>query len=508
MRGKLIAGILTPIVVLGSAGGYLAADAADLVPGWVTTSREPEPPAPFLVATQFGPSAAPGTLIAPLFDPQAPLPDAARIQALAQALRDDPRTGPSTNVSVIDLITGETLADLDGGDGQVPASTAKLLTAIGVVTALGPEHRLATVARYDDARGEVALVAGGDMLLAAGTGIDAKAPVSDPAAGGVANPAADPTTDPASPGAAGLAADPRTDAERSVGYAGLGDLADQVVAALAARGVTAVSVVADTSAFPGPAYPTEWPSYALQQGYAAPVTGLAVNVGKKTNDEYAQRWPDPAANAADEFAARLTERGMTVTRGKERSGAGGEEVGRVESAPLADVVAYMLHESDNTVAEDLTRVLAIESGKTATPAAAMEALTTSLATLGVDLTGLELYDGAGFSTRNRIPPTVLTHALRAAAMAGPTHDLPGWLAEAGLTGTLDDRFVATPGAGVVRAKTGSLTGVTALAGIVITADGRPLAFAALADEMAYGQDGPRTAIDDFADALAQCGCRP
>ena len=150
-----------------------------------------------------------------------------------------------------------------------------------------------------------------------------------------------------------ILADTRTDAERAVGYAGLGDLADQVAASLAQRGVTSVTVVADTSAFPGPAYPAEWPAYALQQGYAAPVTGLAVNVGKKTDEEYAQRWPDPAANAADEFAARLAERGISVTRGKARSGAAGDEVGSVESAPLADVVAYMLHHSDNTVAEDL-----------------------------------------------------------------------------------------------------------------------------------------------------------
>lgn len=484
MRGRVIAGILAPIVVLGGAGGYLVADAADIVPGWVTTSPEPVPPAPFLTAVHVQPAAAPGTLIAPLFDSSAPLPDAAQIQALAQALRDDPRTGTSTNVSVIDLITGETLADLDGRDGQVPASTTKLLTAIGVVSTLGPEHRLVTVARYDAARGEVAIVAGGDMMLAADAGI-----------GALGSPAE-------------RQGDPRTDAQRSIGYAGLGDLADQVVSALAQSGVTSVTVVADTSAFPGPAYPIEWPAYALQQGYAAPVTGLAVNIGKKTNDEYAQRWRDPAANAADEFAARLTERGITATRGEERSNSAGDEVGHVESAPLADVVAYMLHESDNTIAEVLSRVLAIETGRPATPTASMEALDDSLATLGIDLAGLELYDGAGFSERNRIPPTVLTHALKAAAEARPTHDLLGWLAEAGLTGTVSNRFVSSPGAGVVRVKTGSLTGVTSLAGVVITADGRPLAFAVIADGMPYGQERPRTAIDEFADALAQCGCKP
>ncbi|NYI40463.1 D-alanyl-D-alanine carboxypeptidase/D-alanyl-D-alanine endopeptidase [Demequina lutea] len=481
MRGRVIAGVLTPILVLAGAAGYLAADAADLVPGWITTSPEPVAPAPFLTAEPVEASAAPGTELAPLFDPGAPLPDAARIQALAQALRDDPRTGPSTNVSVIDLITGQTLADLDADDGQVPASTTKLLTTIGVVAKLGPDHRLSTVARYDAARGEVALVAGGDMLLAADKGVPK-------------------TPDPG---------DTRTAAERAVGYAGLGDLADQVAAGLIQRGVTSVTVVADTSAFPGPAYPIEWPAYALQQGYAAPVTGLAIDVGKKNLDEeYPQRWADPAANAADEFAARLAERGITATRGKARVGATGDDVGRVESAPLSDVVAYMLHHSDNTVAEDLSRVLAIETGVPATPQHSMAAITASLVALGVDTSGLQLYDGAGFSTRNRIPPRVLTQAIRAAVQAGPTHDLLGWLAEAGLTGTLQNRFTSSPGTGVVRAKTGSLTGVTALAGVVITADGRPLAFAALIDGMPYGPERPQAAIDEFADGLAQCGCQP
>lgn len=478
MRGRLIAGVLTPVMVLACAGGYLAADAADLVPGWVTTAAEPLPPAPFLTAEPVEPGAAPGTLIAPFFDEDVPLPDAAQIQALAQALRDDPRTGTSVNISVIDLITGQSLADVNATDGQVPASSTKVLTAIAVVTALGPDHRLATIARYDAARGEVALVAGGDELLAAHAG------------GGTGEP------------------DDRTRAEAAVGYAGLGDLADQVAAALTAQGVTSVTVVADTGLFPGPAYPSEWPAYAINQGYAAPVTGLAINVGRKTEERYAKRWPDPAANATDEFAARLSERGITTTRGKARAGSGGDEVGRVESAPLADVVEYMLNDSDNTVAETLSRVVAIAAGRVATPSESAAVVTQTLAALGVDVSGLKLYDGAGFSERNRIPPLTLTQALRAATFAEPTADLPGWLPEAGLTGTLGGRFISTPGAGVVRAKTGSLTGVTALAGIVITADGRPLAFAVLADGMPYGQEGPTAAIDGFADALAQCGCRP
>lgn len=478
VRGRLIVAIVLPAVVLTGLGGYAWADAADVVPGWITTAA-PEPiPAPFIVADAVEPSPAPGTALAPLFDEAAPVQDPAAIQALAEALRADSRTGASTNVSVIDLITGDVLADVGAGDGQVPASTTKLLTGIAVLWALGPDFRTETTATYDAARGEVTLVAGGDMLLAADAGTGGDNPNTAALWGG---------------------------ALPAVGYAGLGNLADQVAATLSAQGVTSVRVSVDASDFPGPLYPVEWPSYALANGWAAPVTGLAVNVGKATDDEYGPRASDPAATAADVFAARLAERGIVTTRVGARQ-ASGEVAGSVESAPLADVVAYMLHASDNTIAENLTRVLAVQRGAEATPSVAMNLVVAQLNDMGVDVTGLRLYDGAGFSTRNSIPPLVLTEALRAASLHESTQGVLGLLAEAGLTGTLDDRYVGAPAAGVMRGKTGSLTGVTSLAGIVITADGRPLLFAALADGMPYGQDGPRSAIDEFVNALAECGC--
>ncbi len=473
MRATAAVPMLVSVIVVAGAAGYAYADAADIVPGWITTSPEPVPPAPFVTAAAVDAGDIPGTDVWPLFDASAPMPDAAVLQTLAQGMRDDERTGASTNVSVIDLITGDVLVDLDAADSQVPASTTKLLTAIAVVSALGPEATLQTVARYDASRGEVAIIAGGDMLLAADAGNGA-AVGKDPVA---------------------------------VGFAGVGDLADQVADALSTRGVTSVKITYDTSSFPGPSYPTEWPAYALRNGYAAPVTGLAVNVGKMTDDEYAQRWPDPAARTADVFAQRLGERGITIMGVASTSGATGEQVGAVTSAPLSDVVEYMLHESDNTIAEVLTRVLAVHDGRSAVPSEAMLSVRAALGELDLDLTGLELYDGAGFSVRNRIPPRVLTEGLRAAAFAEPTRHLPGWLAEAGLTGTLDDRYTSAPGAGVVRAKTGSLTGVTALSGIVLTREGRPLVFSVLADGMPYGQNRPQAAIDDFVNALADCGCR-
>ena len=120
--------------------------------------------------------------------------------------------------------------------------------------------------------------------------------------------------------------------------------------------------------------------------------------------------------------------------------------------------------------------------------------------------GLVLYDGAGYSNRNQVSPQTLVDALVRAPDFENTADLLVYLPLGGLEGTVGKRFAGDSAAGFLRAKTGSLTGVTALAGVVTTADGRQLAFATLLDGMPAGQSRPMAAVDDFVNGLAQCGC--
>jgi D-alanyl-D-alanine carboxypeptidase/D-alanyl-D-alanine-endopeptidase (penicillin-binding protein 4) len=78
---------------------------------------------------------------------------------------------------------------------------------------------------------------------------------------------------------------------------------------------------------------------------------------------------------------------------------------------------------------------------------------------------------------------------------------------AGGSGTLSNRYLDTDAGrsalGYLRAKTGSLTGTNALAGVVTDSSGRVLTFAFISNNA--GPTG-RTAIDALSAALRSCGC--
>ena len=82
------------------------------------------------------------------------------------------------------------------------------------------------------------------------------------------------------------------------------------------------------------------------------------------------------------------------------------------------------------------------------------------------------------------------------------------LPTAGVTGTLADRFaddVSSPARGVARAKTGTLSFVSTLAGTTLTADGRLVAFAFIINGPPNGW-AARVWADQAAGVVAACGC--
>jgi D-alanyl-D-alanine carboxypeptidase/D-alanyl-D-alanine-endopeptidase (penicillin-binding protein 4) len=462
-RGSRLA--VVAIVVAG-LGAYAVADAADFAPGVLTLAPPSPSPEPFpsaAAAHAFEAPDEPLTLLANRAAPSAPA-----IQALVDAFLADSRLGTSTGVSVVDLATGDSLASASADVPRIPASNVKLLTAAAALSALGPNLRLTTSVVWDGA-GSVTIVAGGDMMLAEGYGHYGEKPWAN-------------------------------------GWAGLAELADQVATALKAEGVTSVAVAYDDSAFGAPRINPNWPANPVKRGYSAPITGLAVDVGWTGDADY-KRYDDPSLRTAQLFGDALAARGIEVTGVAGGSVlAGAVQIGEVHGAPMLDVVGYMLTYSENTIAEDLARVVALDAGRPGTTAEATQAVLAADSAFGLDVSGIVMADGSGLDRSSRISAKELTDLLVLLAADPVAGDALRDLPVANLSGTLASRFDGTDGAGMVRAKTGTLNGASALSGTVVTDDGAWLGFSIILNDIPINATPALGAMDQFVASLAACGC--
>ncbi|MGP3976789.1 D-alanyl-D-alanine carboxypeptidase/D-alanyl-D-alanine endopeptidase [Streptomyces sp. 8N114] len=388
---------------------------------------------------------------------QVPPPTASALADTLEPLIEDGSLGAVRHASVVDAVTGRQLFARDAKTVSAPASTVKLATAVAALTARGESYRIATRAVGKGDR--VTLVGGGDPTLT----------------------------------------------ERD-----LAAMAARTARALDKRGVHKIRLGYDTSRYTGTDQHVIGPNENL-----ARVTPLMVDEGRTDDSDHgpAPRVADPASAAAQAFADELGEKGVTVEGAPEERKAdkGAAKLAVHRSATLGALVERMLTNSDNDIAEALARQTAIAEGEPAGFKGAGRAVRHTLEKLGLPLKGARFADGSGLDRADRVSPALLTRLLTLAA----DPDRPGLrpvltgLPVAGFTGTLDARYGGErgePGAGLVRAKTGTLTGVNTLAGTVVDADGRMLAFAFMTTG-APGRDAAQKSLDRLASALANCGCR-
>jgi D-alanyl-D-alanine carboxypeptidase/D-alanyl-D-alanine-endopeptidase (penicillin-binding protein 4) len=173
----------------------------------------------------------------------------------------------------------------------------------------------------------------------------------------------------------------------------------------------------------------------------------------------------------------------------------------------------MLQESNNVIAENLARQVALATGQPASFSGAAQAVIGTLRRLGVT-TGIHLVDGSGLSPDDAIAPETLVKVIELAMARPRLRPLLAGLPVAGFSGTLsagESVFSGIGGAalGSVRAKTGNLGTVTSLAGLVDDKNGQTLVFAFMADQIPSARmlRAAANAIDTAATALAGCGCR-
>jgi D-alanyl-D-alanine carboxypeptidase/D-alanyl-D-alanine-endopeptidase (penicillin-binding protein 4) len=171
------------------------------------------------------------------------------------------------------------------------------------------------------------------------------------------------------------------------------------------------------------------------------------------------------------------------------------------SATLAEIAQPMLKDSINLYGEAILRLNAAK-GVFPTNDAALEGLLGRLTGWGIPPDSWQISDGSGLSRRNAVAPETLVAILQ--RMYDPS-GLSPWMTAmpvAGRDGTLAARMTGTPAEGNIRAKTGTMSNIRALAGYVRTRDGEQLAFAVLIDNFEGSGTTATAAIDTIAVRLA------
>lgn len=404
MRSVLSARRLRPAAVLLSAGVVCLA----LVPATTAEAVRPAPSA----ETVTPPVSA------------AAKQAAARITRKLGKRTSGGALGRDTSVRVWDQATGRTLFKQQAGEGQLPASNMKLVTAANALEQLGADTRFPTRVTAGAAAGSIVLVGGGDALLRS----------RDVA--GLARRTAD-----------GLRAQ----------------------AAVAGTPLGAQKVYVDDSLFAAPSSAPGWRGDYVGR-YIQPVRALST-LGMRSSDT--------SLATARHFAKQLAANGVPAEVKGRASGRDDQELARFEGHPVSTAVDGMLVDSNNQIAETLYRQVAVAMDRPATWSGAAAAARASLKELGVPVTRLRLLDGSGLSRSNRITGDALVTLLRVAAERDSLDGLADGLPVAGRSGTLERRYRSHPTScarGRVLAKTGYIDGVIALSGYAMGVDGRMRAF--------------------------------
>lgn len=461
---KRIIVALTALLLVVGTGAYAVADAKDMVPG-ILTLPEPIP---------AGLAAAPQA-IAPAQLPEPPALNPAALEAAIAPVVGSAALGRDVGVIVRDAASGEVLLSRAADQPRVLASLQKLLASVALADSLDLDATMTTKAVSGATPGDVVLVAGGDTLLARGAG---------------------------NPG-------------EVVGRAGLADLAAKVNAAAPAGPLT---LHLDATYAAGPRTVSTWAKSDVTLGYTRGVAQIGLADLRPIRGRVPAVESD--ADVMDAFAEALRASGRTVEVAGDAlttpAARDASVLGAVQSAPYIDVIAHALAESDNAIYENLTRQAMVHDGAEV-PADGVtgDYVRDRLEQAGIDVTNVGIKDASGL-TPGQTAPLAVIDAVLARAVGGNDLGLRRIIAElpvAGLSGTLAERFEAAdtrPAAGIPRAKTGSLTGVSSLAGTTVDAQGRLLTFAIVTNSVppnGPGTKGAREALDRFATVLTACGCR-
>lgn len=223
---------------------------------------------------------------------------------------------------------------------------------------------------------------------------------------------------------------------------------------------------------------------------------------------------NPANNFLQHFQQVLAAEGIPVKQALVASVSRNfnQELATVESPPLGELVRETNRESNNLYAEVLLRLLGKVTGKMPLPQTltgkmpvpqedtdeiGLKELKTALTQLGVNPNSYILADGSGLSRHNLISPEALVQTLRFMANSPAASIYRQSLPIAGESGTLKNRLNSTPNRVILQAKTGTLSGVSALSGYIEVPDYEPLVFSIIVNQSGLSAASMRSATDEI-----------
>jgi D-alanyl-D-alanine carboxypeptidase/D-alanyl-D-alanine-endopeptidase (penicillin-binding protein 4) len=431
----------------------------------------------------------------------------------------------TVGVVVRDIATGRDLVDIRGTERFTPASTTKLVTAAAALVALDREYRFETLLESDRPpdddgvlRGNMYLIGSGDPDLPIGVLYEFALGL---AGRGLKTVTGDVVCDESFLDT--LREGPRWDSEGSNWYS----------APLSALTVGDNCVVLWVRPGDVDGDTLRWrmtpPTGAVKvinngtTGSPTRRTRLRVDRRWETREDvidiegllapgdyerlYVEDVENPPLFVGTLFVEALKRCGVSVA-GRVRTGIAPpltHRLDRHKSPPLDQTIALFLRDSDNLSAELVLKVLGAElRGLPGSSSDGRAVADSVLKSIGVDVRGLGVVDGSGLSRENRVTPVALVDVLSAMhRQTAVGYEFVSALPVAGTDGTLADRMIATRAERNVRAKTGTLSGVSALAGFVRSADGSDLAFAVMVEgQRSRDRDKARYLQDEIAELLA------
>ena len=183
-----------------------------------------------------------------------------------------------------------------------------------------------------------------------------------------------------------------------------------------------------------------------------------------------------------------------------------EQIFYSTSPTVKEIMNWFLEWSDNIVSERMARLASRAAGNQFNEQGVAKTFDKVLRELGIDPSKIIIKDASGLSKQNKLTANILSQLLYKIHSDPLFSQLIDGLPVSGKTGTLSKRYIesAPQAVGLVKAKTGTLSGTVSLAGYVQSGD-REYAFTIIADNIKrtnYASEQARKTLDIYLGKIA------